>query len=286
MSLVHRLLRKPFFGRFEVPWSWPSAADESKWERVAFRNSRGARLAGIWGPAEGESLGTLVLVHPMGKAAKGFWLRYGHAGLFQRSHFNVLAFDANGFGESEAVSFDYPGDILAAGSWAQARTPELPIGLVGASFGAGWGLCSMARAGNPYRTAVLEAAFPTLAEFWRHYPMAHAALRASQLFWPSIERNLRPEREAPNVLGRPSVLLIYGDQDKYTPPAYGERLMRAFGGAARSEICVIPGVDHTYAYRDAPEIYAERVIPFLTDSMQLASHETNQAKTVTIRARS
>jgi len=278
MSLVHRLLRKPFFGRFEVPWSWPSAADETKWERVAFRNPRGARLAGIWGPAEGESLGTLVLAHPMGKAAKGFWLRHGHADLFRRSRFNVLAFDANGFGESESASFDYPGDILAAGLWAQARTPEHSIGLVGASFGAGWGLCSMARAGNPYRTAVLEAAFPTLPEFWRHYPLAHAALRASQLIWPSIERNLRPEREAPNVLGRPSVLLIYGDQDKYTPPAYGERLMRAFGRAARSEICVIPGVDHTYAYRDAPEIYAERVILFLTDSMQLVSHATNQAR--------
>ena len=149
MSRIHRLLRKPFFGRFEVPWNWPSPDDQAKWERVAFENPRGARLAGIWGPAEGEPLGTLVLAHPMGKAAKGFWLRQGHAYLFRRARFNVLAFDANGFGESEAVSFDYPADILAAGLWAQARTPEISIGLVGASFGAGWGLCSMARAGNP-----------------------------------------------------------------------------------------------------------------------------------------
>ena len=272
MSRLHQLLRKPFFGRFEVPWTWPSADDETKWERVAFGNARGARLAGIWGQAQGEPLGTLVLAHPMGKAAKGFWLRQGHAYLFRRARFNVFAFDANGFGESEPESFDYPGDILAAGLWAQARTPELPIGLVGASFGAGWGLCSMARAGNPYRAAVLEAAFPTLPDFWRHYPFAHAALRASQFVWPPFERNLRPEREAPRVIGRPSVLLIYGDKDQYTPPSHGERLMRALGDAARTEMRVIPGVDHTYAYRDKPEVYTELVVPFLTSALESNPH--------------
>lgn len=271
MSRLHRVLRKPFFGRFEVPWVWPQNADPAAWERVAFPNARGARLAGLWGAAAGQPSGTLVLVHPMGKAAKGFWLRHGHAGLFRDAGYNVLAFDANGFGESEPDSFDYPGDILAAGLWAAARTPRLPVGLVGASFGAGWGLCAMARADNPYRAAVLEAAFPTLPEFWRHYPGAHAALRLSQLVWPRLERELRPERQAGRVVGRPAVLLIHGDADRYTPPAHGERLLRAFTGAAGSaELLVLPGVDHTFAYRDASAAYAARVIPFLDDALASA----------------
>ena len=271
MSHLHRLLRKPFFGRFEVPWTWPPGSDQAGWERVAFTNPHGARLAGLWGTTDREPQGTLVLAHPMGKAAKGFWLRYGHAGLFRRSGFNVLLFDANGFGESEPCSFDYPADILAAGLYAQAHSPGLRVGLVGASFGAGWGLCSMARAGSPYRTAVLEAAFPTLPDFWRHYPLAYATLRASQLVWPALERKLRPELEAAKLIGKPSVLLIYGDRDKYTPPAHGERLMKAFGNAARAEMCVVPGVDHTYAYRDAAETYAARVIPFLSSTMSSAT---------------
>jgi len=280
MSHLHRLLRKPFFGRFEVPWSWPSAAEEAQWERVTFENPRGARLVGLWGSGEGNVSGTLVLAHPMGKAAKGFWLRHGHAELFRRSGFHVFLFDANGFGESEPSSFDYPADILAAGLWAQARTPGLPVGLVGASFGAGWGLCSMARAGSPFQAAVLEAAFPTLPEFWRHYPFAYAALRLSQLVWPPMERRLRPERDAAQVLGRPSVLLIYGDRDKYTPPEHGERLMRAFGEAASTELCVIPDVGHTFAYRDAGETYAARVIPFLTKTLPSAVDGTNLARTL------
>lgn len=193
---------------------WPENEEPGSWERVSFHNAAGANLAGLWGTAHGDAVGTVVLAHPMGKAAKGFWLRQGHASLFRRAALNVFAFDANGFGESTASSFDYPADVLAAGQWAQTRTPELNVGLVGASFGAGWGLCAMARAGNPYKIAVLEAAFPTLPEFWKHYPLAQTVLKASQIVWPAIERKLRPEAEASRVLGHPSVLLIYGAKDK------------------------------------------------------------------------
>lgn len=264
MSTLHRILRKPFFGRFEVPWSWPEGEDPKSWERVSFSNPSGASLAGLWGAAHGEAIGTLVLAHPMGKAAKGFWLKQGHAKLFRHSAFNVLVFDANGFGESSATSFDYPADILAAGLWAQARTPELNVGLVGASFGAGWGLCAIARKGSPYKLALLEGAFPTLPDFWRHYPMAHAVLRASQLVWPAAERGLRPEREAARVIGNPAVLMLYGDKDKYTPPEHGQRLLRAFGTAANARMSVLPDVEHTFAYRDASQAYEGQVIPFLT----------------------
>ena len=69
MSYLHRLLRKPFFGRFEVPWVWPAETDPSTWERVTFANPAGVPLAGLWGAAEGDAIGTLVLAHPMGKAA-------------------------------------------------------------------------------------------------------------------------------------------------------------------------------------------------------------------------
>ena len=272
MSQLHRLLRKPFFGRFEVPWTWPGDTDQTAWERVSFRSANGAHLQGLWGAAfnsaTNPATATLVLAHPMGKAAKGFWLRYGHADLFRQAGFNVLVFDANGFGESEAASFDYPADILAAGIWAQQRNSKLKVGLVGASFGAGWGLCAMAREGSPYQAAVLEAAFPTLPEFWKHYPVAHAALRMSQVVWPSLERNLRPERQATLVKNNPAVLLIYGDADIYTPPSHGERLQRAFSNAASAELMVLAGVDHTFAYRDAGEAYRSRVLPFLQSALR------------------
>ncbi|HEU0199517.1 MAG TPA: alpha/beta fold hydrolase [Burkholderiaceae bacterium] len=271
MSLVHRVLRKPFFGRFEVPWQMPSEVEPGDWAKVAFPSPTGSRLIGLVGEARAQPAGVLVLAHPMGKAAKGFWLRYGHAELFRRAGFHVLVFDFNGFGESAPVSFDYASDALAAGRFAQDSYPSLPVGLVGASFGAGWGLCSMARDGTPYRAAVLEGLFPTLPEFWRHYPVAHAFLRASQYVWPWLERKLRPEQEAPRIRGEPDVLLIYGDADRYTPPAHGERMMRALDRSANAALVVLPNVDHTFAYRDQPEAYAARVVPFLQGALSRAT---------------
>ncbi|MEG0694048.1 MAG: prolyl oligopeptidase family serine peptidase, partial [Oscillospiraceae bacterium] len=200
-------------------------------------------------------IGTLVLGHPMGKAAKGFWLRYGHADLFLKNNFNVFLFDANGFGESEAASFDYPADFLAAGLYAKNKAPKLEVGLVGASFGAGWGLCSMAREGSPYKAAILEAVFPTLPDFWKHYPIAHTAIQTSKIVWPWIERDLRPIEDASRLLNKPNVMLIYGDQDIYTPPAHGEKLSVAMRNSANVEMHVISGGKHTYIYRDQPDEY-------------------------------
>jgi hypothetical protein len=44
MPLLHRLLRKPFFGRFEVEWRMPESAQAAGWERVRFDSPNGARL--------------------------------------------------------------------------------------------------------------------------------------------------------------------------------------------------------------------------------------------------
>lgn len=270
MSLTHRILRKPFFGRFEVPWRMPEGEEARGWQRVSIPSPTGASLAGLIGEAEASARGVLVLAHPMGKAAKGFWLRYGHAALFRSAGFHVLLFDFNGFGESAPKSFDYPSDALAAGRFAQARYPALAVGLVGASFGAGWGLCSMAREGSPYRAAVLEGVFPSLPDFWRHYPIAHAFLRASQFVWPRMEREMRPEQHAARIVGNPEVLIIQGEDDPFTPPAHGERVLRAMGKHAQADLWVLPRVEHTFAYRDQREAYTGRVVPFLQGALQRA----------------
>ena len=269
MSLIHRALRKPFFGRFEVPWQWPQGADKEAWERVNFVSGNGARLAGLWARGIGEPKATLVMAHPMGKAAKGFWINQGHADLFRQQGYNILTFDANGFGESEAKSFDYISDVLSAGLYAKNRTPHLRLGLVGASFGGAWGLCAMARSNSPFNAALIEAAFPTLPEFWRHYPVAHAALRASQIVNPKMERGMRPELAASKLVGKPKVLLVYGSGDPYTPIAFGQRLQAAMSGCADCELLSLPGVTHTFALKEAPETYRNAVLPFLAKSLQI-----------------
>src|SRR6476469_9428 len=109
MAILHRVGKKLFFGRFQKKWRWPDSVPETDWERVTFPSATGVRLAGVFGAARGEHPeGAVVLAHPMGTAAKGFWLKQGHGDLLRNAGFHVLAFDFNGFGESESVNFDYP----------------------------------------------------------------------------------------------------------------------------------------------------------------------------------
>jgi pimeloyl-ACP methyl ester carboxylesterase len=263
MTILHRLGKKVFFGRFQKRWRWPEGIAESDWERVAFRRGNGPRLAAVFGAARGEAAGAAVLAHPMGVAAKGFWLKQGHGELLRRNGFHVLAFDFNGFGESESDDFDYPNDLIAAGEYLRDRVAPLPLAVVGCSFGAGYAVCAMAKEAQPFRAAVLEAAFPSLPFYWRSYPIPRLFLRASQVVYPRFERELRPIGAAPNLKGNPHVLLIHGDIDSVSPASVGAQLQEAMSGRAAVELWTVPGADHTAAFRVQRDEYGRRVTAFL-----------------------
>ena len=266
MTLFHRLAKKLFFGRYQRPWRWPDGIEVDGWERVTIASASGARLAAIFGPAHGPATGAVVLAHPMTVAAKGFWLKQGHAELLRRHGFDVLAFDFNGFGESESGNFDYPADVLAAGEYLRQRQAATTVAAVGASFGAGYVLCALANERHPFSSVVLEAPFPSLPYFWRRYPLPSAMLRLSQLLYPRLERRLRPKLAAANLRRSPRVLLIHSDADTISPVAVGEELRTVMQEKSRAELWVVPGAEHSLALAAAPDLYAERVIAFLRSS--------------------
>jgi uncharacterized protein len=268
MGLIHRIGKKVFFGRFQRTWRWPEEISKGNWERITFPSANGAQLAGVFGAAHvGPVDGAIVLAHPMGAAAKGFWLKQGHAELLRNSRFHVLAFDFNGFGESESSNFDYPADVIAAGEYLRRRLPAVPIAVVGTSFGAGYALCAMAKHGHPFRAAVLEATFPSLPFYWRRYPLPHALLRASQIIYPRFERELRPIRAAAQVKANPQVLLIHGDADTLTPVQVGIELHAAMSGCASVELWAVPGAEHNGALLAQRDAYAQRVVDFLQQAL-------------------
>jgi uncharacterized protein len=125
MSALHRIGKKLFFGRYQKPWRWPQQIAESDWDRVCFKSGNGARLAAVFG-ASARCRG------------KRIWLKQGHAELLRKSGFHVLAFDFNGFGESESANFDY------AGHYLRDRV-NAPVGVIGCSFGAGYAICANTR---------------------------------------------------------------------------------------------------------------------------------------------
>jgi pimeloyl-ACP methyl ester carboxylesterase len=267
MAPIHRFLKKPFFGRYQTKWHWPQDIPQEDWQRISFLSASGANLSALLAEAFSQpARGALVLAHPMGRAAKGFWLKHGHAHLFRQAGYHVLAFDFNGFGESPSTTFEYPADVLAAGHYLSQYFPDLPLAVVGASFGAGYALCALSNPDHPFQAAIFEGAFPTLPDFWQHYPFLQFLLKLSQLVYPALEGSLRPIEAAAQLKNHPQILLIYGEADRFTPPAHGHRLYEVLQHHTDVKLWLVEGVTHTLAYQEKPALYQREVLEFLETS--------------------
>ncbi len=266
---AYRLFKKPFFGRFVRPWRWPQEADPSQWLRQSVSSPSGATLSTLLARAHTpQAKGAVLMAHPMGVVAKGFWMKYGHAELLRRAGYHVMVFDLNGFGESSSTTMDFPLDVLAAGQALQARYPGLPVAVLGASMGAAMSVCAMAQPGHPFKAAVLESAFPTLLHFWSRYPIPKLGIQLSKLLYPAGERRLRPTHAAQHLVGSPPMLMIYGEADEFTPVKDGKLLCQALAAKTQAEFWRVPGATHTHAYAAQPDEYAHRVLAFLDAHLQ------------------
>jgi alpha-beta hydrolase superfamily lysophospholipase len=273
-NTAYRLFKKPFFGRFARAWRWPENVDQSQWQRLSIASKSGATISALMAPAHtAQAKGAILMSHPMGVVAKGFWMKYGHAEMLRQAGYHVMVFDLNGFGESTSTTMDFPLDVLAAGLALQAHYPDLPVAVFGASMGAAMSLCAMAQPMHPFKAAVLESAFPTLLHFWSRYPIPKLAIQLSKIVYPAGERSLRPTHAAEHLVGCPDILMIYGDADKFTPIKDGLLLWQALKNKTKTEFWQVPGAEHTHAYAAQPKEYAQKVIDFLDQHLL----ETNTA---------
>ena len=276
---LYRFFKKPFFGRFVRPWRWPEGIDQSQWQHHAVSSESGATLSTLMAKSHtNKTKGAVLMVHPMGVIAKGFWLKHGHAELLRQAGYHVMVFDLNGFGESTSTTMDYPLDVLAAGHFLQSLFPNLPIAVLGASMGAAMSVCAMSHPKHPFKAAVLESAFPTLLHFWSRYPIPKIGIQLSKILYPKGERSLRPTYAAQNLIGEPNVLLIYGEADIYTPIKDGQLLFEALKKKTATQFWQVKDAKHTLAYSTQPTEYSANVISFLDNNLvNLNKSQLNQS---------
>lgn len=261
----HYLLKKPFFGRFMKPWRWPADVPQEGWERVRITSRSTSRLEAIVARTTLPPRGVVVCAHPMGFACKGFWLRHGHAQALLDAGFHVVAFDFNGFGESPSTNFDFPGDALSVGRWTRGAFASLPVHALTASFGAINTLSAIAEADFPYDKVVAEGCPPTLPDFWKAYPFAHAVLNISRRISPQGELHLRPVHHLANMRDV-DVLLIHSRADRWTPVHFGDALQQAASRPERIQRVILDKAEHTHGMRDEPQRYWNAVLEFFNQS--------------------
>ncbi|MEO0528304.1 MAG: alpha/beta hydrolase [Bacteroidota bacterium] len=215
MQFIYKIVKRPFFGRFMVPWRNPLNTHQQKeWESIIFKSNSNARLTGMVAPPKTKTAkGTIVLGHPMGKEAKGFFLKNGYTDMLRDNGYNVFIFDINGFGESETGNFNYFEDIIAAGKKAKDIYPKLPLGYMGISLGGQFATISFAEE-HPFEFAIVESAANTLEDFWIHYPFAYRTLRLLYTLMPKYKRQIRMIDRIKDAKGLKNLLFIYLDKDE------------------------------------------------------------------------
>jgi alpha-beta hydrolase superfamily lysophospholipase len=263
-----RIVKKPFFGRYQKPWRWPSDyTNREDWKPVKFTSQSSSLIRGLYAEAKTSDIkGTIVCSHPMGIIAKGFFLRNGIADRFRNHGYNVMIFDFNGFGESTDGDMFLNEDIAAAGLYARSINPGLPVGIYGISFGASMSVCAFSRENNPYKAALMESPFTTLGEYWGKFPIPSLVLKACTFIFPEKERRVRPIYHVGKIKNTTNILWVYSDSDTDTPVEMGIRLRDKCN--IESQILIIPGARHAYCYDTDRETFFNAAIDFFDRHMK------------------
>lgn len=265
MKKIYEILKKPFFGRFRVPWKNPlSEEDKVHWQALDIQSKSGANIKALWRDAK-EARGTIVLGHPMGKAAKGVFLKNGHAKRLIEEGFNVMVFDFNGFGESEMGNFDYYDDAEAVAQVAKEKSDGLPLGYHGQSLGGMWVCPTLSKDNNPFEYIIIESASTTLPEFWVHYPTAYKLLKLWFFFTPKKAKHISFISHIPKLQNVKKLFLIYSDADKYSPLEMGERYRQA--STIETELWNASGSEHALAFKSHPDEYWDKTVGFFVQNM-------------------
>jgi len=261
--MIYKLLKKPFFGRFMVQWRNPlSEAEQADWEVFTVASTSGSKIRAWLGKAKtAETKGVLVLGHPMGKPAKGYFIKHGYTDLYRAHGFHVVIFDFNGFGESTVGNFSFQDDLMAVGREVARRFPDLPLGYHGISLGGQSAALAFTEPDHAFTFAILESATTSLPEFWKHYPSAYRILMTIKFFMPRYARKIHMVERFPEVKNLNSVLFIYSKTDIYTPLEMGKRYLAQ--SPVPGELWVLEDAGHAEVMAsDYRENYQQKVLEY------------------------
>ncbi len=272
---IYKFLKQPFFGRFMVDWQSPlSPQEQTDWQTVSVSSKSGATIRGLLGWATNEApKAIIVLGHPMGKEAKGYFIKHGYTDLLRKHGYHTLVFDINGFGESTCGNFNFHEDLLAVGAEATRLVPNLPVGYFGISLGAQWASIAFANDNHPYHFAILESPPSTLEEFWVKFPLAYAALRTINFFAPRYARRMKTVERIKEARHLQSLLFIYSESDSWTPMLMGERYQK--NAPVPTELWTVKHAEHARMMKsEYRAVYQEKILSFFDENARMQEEPT------------
>jgi alpha-beta hydrolase superfamily lysophospholipase len=267
---MYKLLKKPFFGRFMVKWQSPlSGTEKSEWMPLSQKSKSGGELKGLFAKSRTEETkATIVLGHPMGKEAKGYFIKNKYTDFLRNAGFNTLIFDINGFGESTHGNFSFFEDIIAISKMASELSPNLPIGYHGISLGGQFATIAFADENHRYDFAIIESAATSLPEFWKQFPLASVFLKIFYLFMPQYGREINMIERIKEAKNIKSLLLVYSESDKWVTVDMGKRFKN--NSPVPTELWIVKNSAHAQMMKsEHKEEYQNKILRFFNDSVNM-----------------
>ncbi len=264
---IYKILKKPFFGSFMVEWKNPLTEEQRKeWKLIETQSKSGGTIKALFANARQTApKATIILGHPMGKEAKGYFLKNGYSDLLLDNGYNVVVFDINGFGESTHGNFSYFEDIVAISQKAKELTPNLPIGYHGISLGGMWATISFADETHGYDFAIIESAATSLEEFWIHFPMAYKVLKVMDWIMPKYQQKIRMIDRIKEAKKLKSILFIYSQADNWTTVSMGERFLK--NSPIKSELWTVTNAKHASIIKsNHSEEYKQKILNYFAET--------------------
>ncbi|WP_426504327.1 alpha/beta hydrolase [Dactylosporangium sp. McL0621] len=273
---------------------------------VEFHSLDGLLLRGSLLEAAREPFGVVVLVHGGGanRDEGGFFVRLAQG--LRDARLASLRFDIRGHGASEGRQENLTiaavaNDIRAAVEYAQHTTGNLPVSLIGTSFGGG--ICAFFAARHPgaLRRLVLlnplmnyKKRFVEDKPYWTEEhinPEAGRTLAAEGTLVHSPTFNLgrpllnevfylRPEQEL-GAIDVPT-LFVHGTKDTFVPIDSSRRYIRYIG--AETRLVEVNGAQHGFAVDNDPSYADPQSIAWQTSVIKTAAEWLAQSPPIDLSA--
>lgn len=174
-----------------------------------------------------EANGIVILVHPMKKSGKYFFIEGGHTDLYKLNGYTVVLFDFNGFGESEDRDFKFDTDLNQVIQIIKNRYPSLPIFIHGVSMGGTQAILSTILYEDDIAGLIIESAASSNLDYYKHRGRMNLynLIQWTEILFPKVNQKQIYYNQIQQLKTIPK-LFIYGKNDKITPLWMGEKIYK------------------------------------------------------------
>ena len=254
-GLLMRTLFRPVFG-----WRGGEQGDiAAGLQPSVHTGADGSWLAGAVCASRVEPAhGVVLLCHPFLKYGMHYFFRNGYHDWLTDAGYHVVAFDFKGFGRSTVGGLSFAADVVALGEWVGQRYPDLPVHLLGTSFGAFHAIHAIATGRTRFASVLFDSVPASSARFFGRGATGTVMrwLGASRWAGATGTRTIFRSLPLPDDLPR---LFLFGADDPFITAAEVDGIRRACGAAS---VRVYPGCGHLEVRKAHPGAYRAAVLAF------------------------